>query len=394
MLRRAAPALVLALLLCACGGGGAAPRAADAPAPPPAASAPPEPEVTPEPEAAPAPPTLEEQAAAMVSELTEEEKVGQLFFVRFPETDAARWAGEYGLGGYILFGRDFQDGTPQTLRDKIGACQTAAKIPMLMGVDEEGGTVVRASLYPAFRSEKFKSPRRVYREGGMEGVYADAVEKSAFLLALGLNVNLAPVCDVSTHKGEFIYDRAFGQGPEETAEYVKTVVSAMDRAGIGSVMKHFPGYGGNADTHTGRSRDPRPIEQFLTRDLLPFRAGAGAGAGAALVCHNVVACLNPDLPASLAPETYDLLRGACGEEVVALTDDLDMGAVGQYVKEGRAAVQAIRAGADMVLCSDPGRQLPQVLAALEAGELDPERVDEAAARVLAWKLRLGLCSYS
>ena len=360
---------------------------------PPAVSVPVE-EAPPVEEPEPLPLTIEEQARAILEDMTREEVVGQLFFVRYPGDSAlaVQWAEDYHLGGYILFGRDFKEDTPDGVRGKIAASQAASTIPMLIGVDEEGGTVVRASYYPAFRAEKFKSPQKLFAQGGMDAIREDAVEKSTFLKDLGINVNLAPVVDVSTDPDDFIYDRAFGQGAEETAEYAAVVVEAMCEQGMGSVLKHFPGYGNNVDTHTGIACDARPLEQFLTQDLLPFRAGGEAGAGGVLVSHNIVTCLDENLPASLSPAAYKLLREEVGFAGVAMTDDLDMAAVGEYVESGSAAVMAIGAGADMVLTSAPQKQIPQVLSALETGTLSWERVQEGALRVLVWKMKLGLIS--
>lgn len=177
----------------------------------------------------------------MVDTMTPEEKAGQLFWVRFPETGWDELAREWHPGGFLLFGRDFKNRTPEELRTLLASLQETSPIPLLLGVDEEGGTVVRASYYPAFRAEKFRSPQALFAAGGLEAVRADALDKSAFLLDLGLNVNLAPVCDVSTDPADFIYARAFGQDAQATAEYADTVVSAMGEAGIGSVLKHFPG---------------------------------------------------------------------------------------------------------------------------------------------------------
>lgn len=387
------PALALALGLCACGHG-APSQTAQPPEPDQEAVSAvkplPQPEPEPEPEPEPQPPSREERARALLAGMTDRELVGQLFLVRWPETGAAELAEEYCLGGYILFGREFKNNTPAGVREMIAACQNVSSIPMLMAVDEEGGSVVRASRYPAFRAQPFQSPRAVYAAGGLEGLEEDAREKSAFLLDLGLNVNLAPVCDVSTDPDSFIYDRTLGLGAEETAEYVSAVVRAMEESGVGSVLKHFPGYGGSGDTHTGAALDSRPLEEFLEHDLLPFRAGAEAGAGGVLVCHNTVACLDPDRPASLSPAAYRLLREEVGFQGVAMTDDLDMAAIQQCAGADSAAVLALSAGADLVLTGDPRGQIPQVLAALEAGSLSRERLEQAAARVLVWKMDLGL----
>ena len=91
-------------------------------------------------------------------------------------------------------------------------------------------------------------------------------------------MNFAPVCDVSTDPKDFIYDRTLGQDANMTADYVRLVVPAMTEGGTLPVLKHFPGYGSNADTHTGIAVDQRPMETFETADLLPFKAGIEAGA--------------------------------------------------------------------------------------------------------------------
>lgn len=337
---------------------------------------------------------VQEKAAAILDTLTREEILGQVFLVRSTgnRETAVRWAEEYHFGGYILFGQDFREETPDSVRDTIAAFQAASTVPMLVAVDEEGGTVVRASRYPAFREERFPSPQALFEQGGLEAVAADAREKSTFLKNLGINVNLAPVCDVSTDPAHFIYNRAFGRDAAATAEYVGTVVSAVTAQSVGSVLKHFPGYGGNVDTHTGIAVDQRPLDQFLQEDLLPFRSGIQAGAGGVMISHNIIACLDASLPASLSPAIYQLLRSEVGFEGVAITDDLDMAAVAAYVQEGNAVIRALSAGADMVILSDPQVQIPQVQQALQSGQLSWERLREGALRVLIWKLELGLIS--
>ena len=226
--------------------------------------------------------------------------------------------------------------------------------------------------------------------GGMEAVAADAAEKSSFLLGLGINVNFAPVCDVSTDSGDFIYDRAFGQDAAATSDYAETVTAAMDAAGIGAVMKHFPGYGDNVDTHTGIAVDQRPYETFETSDFLPFAAGMTSPTAAVLVSHNIVVSMDETLPASLSPEVHRVLREELGFTGVAMTDDLAMDALAQYSADGSAAVLAVQAGNDMIVTTDYESQIPAVIAAVEDGRISEERLDEAVTRVLAWKIRLGL----
>ena len=345
----------------------------------------------------PPPPATEPEPPAdpveeLLTSMTLEEKVGQLFFVRCPAENAAEDVSAYHLGGYILFGRDTKDKTADALIQTIQSYQDAAAVPLLIGVDEEGGTVVRVSSNPHLRASKFQSPQKLFAGGGMEAVTADAREKDILLDALGFNVNLAPVADVSTDPGDFIYNRAFGRDAAATADYVSAVTAQMAADGMGSVLKHFPGYGNNADTHTGIAVDDRPYEDFVNGDFLPFLAGmeAGGSTTAVLVSHNIVECMDAELPASLSPNVHRILREELDFDGVVMTDDLAMDAVAAYAEDGAVAVMALEAGNDLVLTTDYRTQIPKVKEAVENGELDESVIDTACRRVLQWKQALGL----
>ena len=165
-----------------------------------------------QPEPEPTPEEVRRTAAEQyVDGLTLEEQVAQMFFVRCPETDAAALTAQYDIGGYLLFARDFDGQTKETVTNTIASYQNSAKTPMLIGVDEEGGTVVRVSSNPNLRDTKFQSPQALYNEGGFDRITSDTAEKDALLRDLGINVNFAPVCDVSTDPSDFIYARSFGK---------------------------------------------------------------------------------------------------------------------------------------------------------------------------------------
>ncbi len=326
----------------------------------------------------------------MLAQMTLEQKAGQLFLARCPENGEAEQAQALSLGGYVLFARDFEHRTKEELRELLQACQADASIPMLMATDEEGGTVVRASKYPQYRDQKFRSPQQVYAQGGMDAIVADAAEKAQFLKDLGLNVDLAPVCDVSTDAQDFMYARAFGQPAAETAEYVAAVVQAMQNNGVGTVLKHFPGYGSNADTHTGAAVDSRSLAELRQQDFLPFAAGIDAGADCILVSHTSVEAIDAQHPASMSAAVYQTLRQELQFDGVALTDDLAMQAITGQMSVEEAAVNAVLAGCDLVLSSDAATQVPALISAVQNGIVPLERIDEAVTRVLRWKYDLGL----
>nr|WP_308506517.1 glycoside hydrolase family 3 N-terminal domain-containing protein [uncultured Agathobaculum sp.] len=374
---------MLSLLLAALCLAGMAACGQDAPAEPTSSEAATPETVEPEP---PAP----DPAELYVNNLSLEAQVAQMFFARCPDVDAAALAGEYGIGGYILFGRDFEGQTPDSVTATIQSYQDAAATPMLIGVDEEGGTVVRVSANPAFRAEKFRSPQALYNEGGFDLITSDTMEKDELLSSIGVNVNFAPVCDVSTDPNDFMNARSFGRDAAQTSEYVRTVVGQMAADGMGMVLKHFPGYGNNIDTHTGIATDERPIETFRESDFLPFAAGIEAGAQSVLVSHNIVTCMDSELPASLSPAVHDILRDELGFEGIIMTDDLIMEAITDYTGGENAAVLAVQAGNDMLVSSDFVTQYNAVLAAVQDGTISEDRIRESAIRVIRWKMDLGL----
>ena len=377
-------ALLLCLTLPACGRQEAdAPDVPDTPAVDPAP-----PEKTPE-------EWNEERLNARIAEMTLEEKVGQLFFVRCPETGAAEDVETYHLGGLLLFGRDYKDANGDWLTEDdftaaLASYQDAAAIPLFIGSDEEGGTVTRASRNPNLFSSPLKSPQELYAAAGMDGLLEETLRYNERLKALGINVNFAPVCDVSTDENDFIHARSFGKDAQATADYISRVVPEYESAGVACVLKHFPGYGNNVDTHTGIAVDERSYETFETSDFLPFSAGIAAGAPFVLVSHNIVNCMDDTLPASLSPKVHEILRGTLGFDGLIVTDDLAMDAVRSYAQDGSVAVLALRAGNDMIVTTDYQTQISQVIAAVQAGEIDEREIDAHVYRVLYEKQALGL----
>ncbi len=301
-----------------------------------------------------------DQAQVILDKMSLEEKIGQMFLIRYSDDQTALSdIAQYNPGGILLFAKDFE-------------------------------VVTRISRFTNFRSERFKSPQDLYAEGGFERIASDTDEKCALLKSIGINVNLAPVADVSEDPSSFIYDRTIGQNAEITSEYVRTVVGRMKANGMGSALKHFPGYGDNGDTHTDIITDTRPLGAFVSGDLLPFQAGIDEGTDIVLVSHNIVSCMDPDYPASLSPTVHALLRNTIGFDGVIMTDDLVMSAITEYTDGKSAAVQAVIAGNDLLCCSDYAVQVPAVIEAVKSGVISEERINESAKRIIQMKLDLGI----
>lgn len=326
----------------------------------------------------------------LLSSMSLEEKVGQLFLARCDDSVALQDIKTFHLSGFVLFGADFDDQTPESMAQKLRNYQSAAKYPMLMAVDEEGGTVNRISRLKAFRSSPFPSARTSYETGGMEQVLDIEEEKCQLLTSLGINVNLGPVCDMATEPNAFMYARSLGSDAETTGNFVSSTVRLMSAYQVGSVLKHFPGYGNNTDTHTGIAVDNRSLAELESNDLLPFAAGFQAGAGAVMVSHTIVTALDDTLPASLSPAVHNYLRDTMGFTGVIITDDLVMQAITDQYGAGEAAVMAVQAGNDLLCSTEYVTQYDAVLTALLEGRISMDTLDTAVMHVLEWKMSLGL----
>ena len=350
------------------------------------------PETTiPEPEPTETQPPEPDPISLLIDSMTIEEKVGQLFLARCNAGTALSDIETYGFAGFVLFGVDFEDETPDSLFETIASYQFTANIPMLIAVDEEGGTVTRVSRYKAFREQNFPSPRTLYTGGtGMEAVLVCELEKCILLRELGINVNLGPVCDITTDPNAFMYQRSLGENPEITSEFISETVRLMGSRKVGSVLKHFPGYGNNADTHTGIAVDSRSLEELEGWDLIPFASGIEAGCGGILVSHTIVEALDPDMPASLSPAAHKYLREEMGFDGVIITDDLVMQAITDAYGAGEAAVLAVLAGNDLLCSSEYAVQYAAVLAAVKDGRISEATIDSAVRNVLEWKQFLEL----
>jgi len=326
----------------------------------------------------------------ILDEMSLEERVGQLFLARCDDSVALAHIQEYHLGGFVLFGRDFQDQTPNSFQEKMSAYQGCADIPLLLAVDEEGGTVARVSSNRAFSEDTLPSSRDAFAWNGLLGCLTVEEAKCQLLQDLGLNVNLGPVCDISTNRSAFMYKRSLGQDASVTSDYVTGTVQLMDAYRIGSCLKHFPGYGNNTDTHTGIAVDSRSLEMLEGNDLIPFAAGIDAGCGAILVSHTIVQALDRELPASLSPKVIRYLREDMGFEGVIVTDDLVMQAITDLYGAEEAAVLAVLAGNDLLCSTEYMLQYEAVLAAVLDGRIDIDTLNSAARNVLEWKMELGL----
>ena len=296
-----------------------------------------------------------------------------------PEAGAEELAlvAEFGLGGVILFRRNLV--SPRQVWELCHRLRRAAaeagRPPLLVMVDQEGGSVVRLR-------EPFTCAPDFCELGrqGREAVAAQGRRLGRELAAAGFNWNLAPVVDVHAIEGGVMARRSLGSDPRRVGELAAAFIRAQQEAGCLACAKHFPGLGRTtADTHRRRPRVELPRAELEAVELVPFRAAVEAGVAGVMVCHAVFTALDPERPASLSRVVVEgLLRGELGYRGVVLSDDLEMGAVAREMSPARAAVEAYRAGCDLLLlCSRAELALEALERLVElaaGGEIPPERV--------------------
>ena len=346
-------------------------------------------------------PTVGELDAAreLVSTWTPEQLAGGVIVGRFHGTDPAepaRMVRDLHLAGVSVTGANVAD-LDQVRAMTTGIAQAAADdgrdFPPVIGVDQEGGYVSHlrgiATEFPHFAS----AGRAIAADPkeGRRATRVAALTTALELRCLGFTWVFAPVADVTIGAADpTIGARSPSTDPELAADAVASAIKGYDAAGIVSTVKHFPGHGtATSDSHDTLPVVDSPLGEIESHDLPPFEAAFDEAAPAVMLSHLDLTAIAPGVPASMAPEVYDLLRDDLGFEGVAITDSLGMGAVG-----GRPtpALQALKAGADLLLMPVETATTHQIVTdAIIAGDVSRERVEEAAARVVAlqvWQARV------
>ena len=283
-----------------------------------------------------------------------------------------------GVGGVML--RDDNIISQGQVIDLVGGLRRRLGDHLLVAVDDEGG---RVSSMRAL-AEPIRSARRL-GQGGTGAAHDAGLALGELAASVGIDWVLAPVADLDDGPSDgIIGDRSFGSDPVAAAATTSAFAAGLHEAGVAVTAKHFPGHGGAGDPHAGRTVDLSTLADLEGTDLVPFRALISSGAEATMVGHVTYPALWGDLPASLAPGAYDLLR-AQGFQGVAITDALGMGAVHARYGFDLAPAMALAAGADAVLVTQGDQVLTLrdgLLAAVHAGRLPEARLDGAVRRVL------------
>lgn len=338
--------------------------------------------------------TLEEQADAIVAAMTTNEKIGQMVMIGIHGTeldeDSKTMLRQFHIGGIVYFDRNIQSQDQlKALSEQLQAYaqgEAQQKVPLFLAIDEEGGTVSRGrGVIPAPPSEA-----AIGASGQPERARMSAASTAQALRAAGINLNLAPVADVSSSDA-----RAFSGDAQTAARFTEEAVSGYEQEGMLCALKHFPGIGkGAVDSHQEVSRVDASRETLEREDLLPFAeviASQRPEDFLILVSHLIYPCYDAAHSASQSRAVMtDLLRGQLGYQGIILTDDLEMGAVANHVPLRQAGANAVVAGADIVLvCHEYPHEEEVYLGikdAVDAGEISEERLNASVRRIVLAKL--------
>lgn len=344
-------------------------------------------EEEPEPEVDP----IAELVAPYIEEMPIEDKVAGLFIIT-PEAltgvTTATQAGtgtqdalnEYAVGGLIYFDKNIV--SEEQIKTMLSNTAAQSRYPIFLAVDEEGGSVSRVAG-SSIDVIKVGDMAAIGESGDVTQAYEAGLTIGTYLNDLGFNTDFAPVADVSGGGSSALGDRVFGSDAQLVGDMVSNVVEGIEENDVSSCLKHFPGIGYlEGDTHDGRVETSKTLDEMRNSDFIPFKAGIEAGADFVMVSHVTVADADT-VPSTLSKTIMtDVLRNELGFQGIIITDALNMSAITEYYTTEEAAVQAIAAGADMLLMPDDFQTAYNaVLAAVQDGTISEERINESLARI-------------
>ncbi|MCC8097785.1 MAG: glycoside hydrolase family 3 protein [Eubacterium sp.] len=347
-----------------------------------------------------------DEAEEILNSMTVEEKVNQLFFVTpealtnvsvvtaaGPQTKSSLEA--HPVGGIVYFTQNFEDeDQAKTMLSNIkDYAEEVCKVPLFLGIDEEGGTVARLGNSEVISVPEVGDMAEIGSTGDYTKAYDAGNTIGAYLKEYGFNLDFAPVADVLTNsENTVVKDRSFGDDPEVVSGMAEEFAYGLNDNGILSCYKHFPGHGATADdTHDGYAYTYKNYDELAESELIPFIQGIKNGVDFIMVGHfSLPNIIEDDTPASLSSAVIeDILKTELGYEGIVITDSLSMEALTENYTTEEIAVGAINAGADMLLMPDDFETAySAVLEAVENGEISEERIDESVKKIIAKKLSM------
>ncbi len=316
-------------------------------------------------------------------------QLGQLIFTGIKGTsllpEEKTFIEKEDIGGVILFSQNFE--SPAQLAELTNQIQTLRKeYPLFIAVDHEGGRVIRFKThftqFPSMLDISLTdSPKLCF-----EMTRIIAME----LKACGVNLNLAPVCDIFTNpKNKVIGDRAFGSTEEIVSKFITAMIRGLQTHELLSCAKHFPGHGDTSkDSHYDLPYVTKSLDELKQQEFQPFIKAVKARVELIMMAHLVVDAIDKELPTSLSPKAYEIIRRDFKYNKLIITDDMQMKAIEDHFSVEEAAVRAIVAGADLIEYRDmeyAQRALEALKEASKTKKLKNTAVTEKLNRILEAK---------
>jgi beta-N-acetylhexosaminidase len=330
-----------------------------------------------------------------------EEKIGQMLAVGFDGLEAPdyilKWLAEGRVGAIILFARNIQ--SPEQVVRLTHSLHAAARYPLLICIDQEGGTVARLRAADGFT----ESPGAMALGAADNEELAEHVSAALGreMRAVGINWNLAPAIDV-THdiRNPTMGTRSLGTNPERVSALAAAQVRGFQKAGVMATGKHFPGLGNTPiDTHVALAIIPGSVDYLWDHDLVPFRAVIENGIDSIMINHVQFEALDAQYPSTLSHAIVTkLLRQDLGFDGLVVTDCLEMNAIADHHAPGRSALLAALAGNDVILVSHTrstqNDSYMGMIMAAQSGELPLDRIDDAVRHIDIMKEKYALAAES
>lgn len=350
---------------------------------------------------------IKEKAQKILSEMTLNEKIGQIFIVA-PEHlrenknlpySATVWDDnlsaalkKYPAGGIIRFAGNIS--TPEQVLEYNEKMQAASKIPLFTAIDEEGGRVARIGGNSAFDVTRYPGMESIGNTGETKNAYEVGKTIGAYLKKYGFNLDFAPVADINTNpENRVIGNRAFGSTPELVSDMVGAAIDGFHDSDMITCIKHFPGHGDTkGDTHTGYVSVSKTWDELKKCELIPFEKNSDK-TDLIMLAHITMPNITQDgLPASLSKEIVTgKLRNELGFDGVITTDSLGMGAITQHYTSSESAVNAFSAGVDIILMpANYFEAYRGIQNAVNNGTITEERLNESVMRILSLKIKYGI----
>lgn len=334
--------------------------------------------------------------------MTLDQKLGQLIIVEYlgnsyTGTELHDMVANQYVGGFLYQAVNHNFEPPYNVIENVATfsrqAMQDAKIPLLIGTDQEGGLVNRLYTFHGYLPSAAEmtatgDPKFAYNQGGMA---------AKWMLQLGINADLAPVVDVQTVDPPVLVTRMFGRDPGTVATYAGAYLNGLQQNKVIGTLKHFPGLGAiTSDPHAGLPTVNRSLSQLESIDLMPYKLMIQQDRPAMIMATDVLMpAIDPNLPAELSPLAInDLLRKQLGYDGVVITDGLYMGGIRERWSLSEASVLSILAGDDLIEGPYTVSQVAAVVAAfkqaLQQGRLSMARIDQSVERILLMKVQYGI----